>query len=258
MTLNRILSSMAVLALAGTLALSGCKQSGNQQQASEQPNQPTANQPAGQPAEALPGVQTAPPAAEQPGAEAANEAPGAYESEQAPTSAPAPVAIPAGARLKVTLNRELGSAISEPGESFPVTIAEDVVADGATVLPRGTRADGVVVESKARGRVKGAAVLAVRLKTLQVNGANFPVSTNTYEKVLAGKGRRSAKFIGGGGGLGALIGGIAGGGKGAAIGAVAGAGAGTAGAAYTGNRQIVLPAGTAMVFRLQRTVRLDQ
>ena len=42
--------------------------------------------------------------------------------------------------------------------------------------------------------------------------------------------------------MGALIGGIAGGGKGAAIGALAGGGAGTAGTAFTGNKQIVLPA----------------
>jgi hypothetical protein len=47
-----------------------------------------------------------------------------------------------------------------------------------------------------------------------------------------------------------LIGALAGGGKGAAIGAAAGAGAGTAGAAFTGNKNIVLPAETLVNFRL--------
>src|SRR5438309_2313311 len=76
------------------------------------------------------------------------------------------------------------------------------------------------------------------------------VSTNSYEKAQAGKGKRTAGIIGGGAGLGALIGGLAGGGKGAAIGALAGGGAGTAGAAYTGNKDVVIPAESVIAFHL--------
>jgi hypothetical protein len=61
-------------------------------------------------------------------------------------------------------------------------------------------------------------------------------------------------MIGGGAGVGALIGGLAGGGKGAAIGALVGGGAGTAGAAYTGNKEIVLPAESALSFKLLQPV----
>jgi hypothetical protein len=61
-------------------------------------------------------------------------------------------------------------------------------------------------------------------------------------------------LIGGGGGLGALIGGLAGGGKGALIGGLAGAGAGTAGAAYTGNKDVVIPSESRITFRLSRAV----
>ena len=57
-------------------------------------------------------------------------------------------------------------------------------------------------------------------------------------------------MIGGGAGGGALIGGLAGGGKGALIGAVLGGGAGTAGAAYTGEKEIVLPAESMLSFKL--------
>jgi hypothetical protein len=49
---------------------------------------------------------------------------------------------------------------------------------------------------------------------------------------------------------------LAGGGKGAAIGALAGAGAGTAGAAYTGNKEIVLPAESTVSFKLTRAVEV--
>ena len=87
---------------------------------------------------------------------------------------------------------------------------------------------------------------------------SYPVATSTIERAEKGKGKRSAGFIGGGAGLGAIIGGIAGGGKGAAIGALAGGGAGTAGGALTGNKQIFLPAETLLTFRLQRPVHITQ
>jgi len=56
--------------------------------------------------------------------------------------------------------------------------------------------------------------------------------------------------------VGALIGALAGGGKGAAIGAAAGAGAGTAGAAFTDNKDILLPAETVVSFRLLQPLQI--
>ena len=62
--------------------------------------------------------------------------------------------------------------------------------------------------------------------------------------------------VGGGAGLGAIVGGLAGGGKGAAIGVLAGAGAGTAGAAFTGNKDIVLPAEATLSFKLLKPLEV--
>jgi hypothetical protein len=84
------------------------------------------------------------------------------------------------------------------------------------------------------------------------------VATSTVERAEKGKGKRSAGLIGGGAGFGALIGGIAGGGKGAAVGLLAGGGAGTAGTAFTGNKQIVLPAETLLTFRLEHEVHVTE
>jgi hypothetical protein len=272
--LRHFLTFAGVLTLAGVLALSGCKQSSNQQANNQpannqQPNnqQPyageTVGQPAAAPSNSMPGVPSAQaPAAEPQSAE--QGAPGAYDqgaynqAQQAPAGAAAPAAvqIPAGMRLEVRLGQSVGSKISYSGESFSATMADDVVVNGTTVIPRGARAEGTVVEAKALGHIKGRAVLALRLERVQTDWGSYPVDTSTVERVRAGKGRRSAKFIGGGAGLGGLIGGLAGGGKGLLIGAAAGAAAGTAGGAFTGNHQIVLPAGTVLTFRLERPVQV--
>ena len=63
-------------------------------------------------------------------------------------------------------------------------------------------------------------------------------------------------MAGGGAALGGIIGALAGGGKGAAIGAAAGAGAGTGGAAFTGNKEIVLPAEYDLTFELSQPLEV--
>ena len=260
---HRLYSILFTFTLAALLALGGCKQGGTPQQAGN-PAVDQYGQPAGNPSSAMPGVQTQPSA--QPGypegaaTEQGQAAPGGgYEAQQPPAGAApatAAVEIPAGTRLEVRLNNDVGSKISQPGETFSATVTEDVVVDGARVIARGARAEGKVIDAKPLGHFKGGARLALRLQEVNTAAGNYPVSTSTVERFLKGKGKRTAGFIGGGAGLGAIIGGVAGGGKGAAIGAAAGAGAGTAGAAATGNKQIVMPAGTVLTFKLQHSVRL--
>jgi hypothetical protein len=123
--------------------------------------------------------------------------------------------------------------------------------DGNTVIPAGASARGTVVDAKALGRFKGGALLELRLNSITVNGTKQTIETSAISRTLKGKGKRTAVMAGGGTALGAIIGGLAGGGKGAAIGAAAGAGAGTGGAAFTGNKEIVFPAESALSFRLK-------
>jgi hypothetical protein len=131
-----------------------------------------------------------------------------------------------------------------------------VLVNGQVVIPKGARAEGTVVDAKPLGRFKGGAALAIRLERVQTTAGSYPVATSTVSKVEQGKGKRSAAFIGGGAGLGALIGGLAGGGKGALIGGLVGAGGGTAGTAMTGNKQIFLPAETLLTFTLEHSVHI--
>ena len=167
-----------------------------------------------------------------------------------------PVVVPAGTVLTVRLGQAVGSKISNSGDTFPATLAEPVVVGGARVIPAGAEAEGTVVEAAPLGRFKGGAVLRVALTSVTVSGTPHEIQTAAVSQAVQGKGKRSAVMIGGGAGLGALIGGLAGGGKGAAIGAAAGAGAGTAGTAFTGNKNIVLPAESTLSFKLTQPMQV--
>jgi hypothetical protein len=155
------------------------------------------------------------------------------------------------------LGESVGSKISSPGQSFSATLVSPVTVDGNTVIPAGAAARGTVVDAKPLGRFKGGAILEVRLNSITVNGTEQRIKTSTVTRTLKGKGKRTAVMAGGGTALGAIIGGLAGGGKGAAIGAAAGAGAGTGGAAFTGNKEIVLPAESALGFRLTSPLKVN-
>jgi hypothetical protein len=174
----------------------------------------------------------------------------------APVPAPQVLVVPAGTPLTVRLGQTVGSKISQPGQSFSATVASPVEVDGKVAIPQGAAASGMVVDAKALGHFAGGARLQLKLTTVNVNGTDRQIETSSIVRAIKGKGKRTGIMAGGGAGLGALIGALAGGGKGAAIGAVAGAGAGTAGGALTGNKEIVLPAESAVTFKLTQPLEV--
>lgn len=172
---------------------------------------------------------------------------------QAP-AAPQVITVPKGTIVSVRLGQTVSTKSSNSGDQFTATLAEPLVVGDQTIADTGARATGTVVEAVPLGKFKGGAKLRLSLDALTINGKRYPLQTSSVARAGKSKGKRSAVAIGGGAGLGALIGGIAGGGKGAAIGALVGGGAGTAGAAYTGNKDLVMPAETVLSFKLLQPV----
>jgi len=166
--------------------------------------------------------------------------------------------IPAGTNVVARLGSTLSSKSTQTGQTFTGTLANGIASKGKVVIPAGSGVTGVVSEAKSAGKFKGEAILAIRLTSVNVKGVPMNVSTDEYVVTQKGKGKRSAVVIAGGTGAGALIGGLAGGGKGALIGGLVGAGAGTAGAAFTGNKELTIPAESAVSFTTSSSLTIHR
>jgi BON domain len=199
------------------------------------------------------------PAAQQKVAQIASQEPGisSVDNETSvPPPPPPPIVVPAGTDLVVILSQALGSKLSQTGQTFLATTAQPVSVNGQVAIPKGSTVNGTVVAAKEKGKIKGEGQLTLTLRSVTINGQTYPIQTVAYDSTVKGKGKRTAVTTGGGAAGGALIGGLAGGGKGAGIGALVGAGAGFVGGAFTGNKQIELPAETAVTFPLSAPLTL--
>jgi len=227
-------TAVRLLVIGVLLAVGGCNKSNPNSNSGNPAGGATANTPAGNSS-----------AANSPasGASAANTTP--------------PVVIDAGTLLTVTIDQTVSSKTNNNGDPFAASLAAPISVGGVTVLPTGTRAKGTVVQADSAGRVKGGAVLALTLDSITVNGQPYSIQTSEFEETIKGRGKRTAIGAGGGAAFGAIVGGLAGGGKGLAIGALAGGGAGTAGAAFTGKRDITIPAETRLHFKLTAPVTIQ-
>jgi hypothetical protein len=124
--------------------------------------------------------------------------------------------------------------------------------NGALVARKGTDVYGRLSEAQGAGHLSGSAELQLELTRMVIDGHDYPLVSSDYTLQGKGRGSNTAKKVGGGAVLGAIIGAAAGGGKGAAIGAAAGGGAGAAVNVLTRGQQVKVPSETLLEFRLQQ------
>jgi len=167
-----------------------------------------------------------------------------------------PVTLPEHTAIHVTLDQALATDQSRAGDHFDATVSEPVVIDGKTVIPQGAHTEGLVVDARQSGRLKGRARLQLALETVAVNGQTYDVRTISHPRIGRDHKKRNWEWIGGGAAGGAVIGALAGGGTGALIGGPVGAGAGATVALMTGKKDIKLRAETPLKFELAEPVTI--
>lgn len=166
------------------------------------------------------------------------------------------ITVPQHTRIHVVLDQAVATS-RKPGHHFRATVSRPVVLEGKTVIPKGARAEGVVVEAKEAGRFKGRPRLLLALQSVDVNGQNYPVHTLASREVGRSHNKHNLLWIGGGAGGGVLIGALAGGGMGAAIGGPVGAAAGATVALIAAKRDVKLRPETPLTFRLAKPATIN-
>jgi hypothetical protein len=171
-------------------------------------------------------------------------------------TAKAKLLIPSGTLLKVSLIDALSTDTSSVGDRFLASLAESVVVNGTTVLQKGTKVRGRVMEVEDSGRVKGRASIRLALTDIMQSNNTVAITTDAFAAAADSTQKRDAEIIAGGAGVGAVIGAVAGGKKGAAIGAVTGGGAGTGVVLATKGKEIRYGPETRLNFTLTNSVQM--
>jgi len=166
------------------------------------------------------------------------------------------VTLPEGTAIQARLEHALASNQNIPGDRFAAAVAAPVVMDGKTVIPQGARVEGLVVEARESGRLKGVPRLRLTLDSVEVGDQSYEIQTTAVSRRGCDHRRRNIGLIGGGAAAGTIIGAIAAGGKGALIGGPVGAGAGTAVAALTGKKDFRLHSEMLLTFKLTQPVTI--
>jgi hypothetical protein len=167
-------------------------------------------------------------------------------------------AVPAGTPMTLRLNETLGTEVSDVGDTFTASVAEDLVAEtGRVAIPAGTTVYGSVTGLQRSDNVGEQAAIRLAFDRINVGGTTYDFgaevtdasSERDREGSLAGDAGKGAA-------AGAVLGLVLGGDLEDAIkGAVLGAGVGTVISLGTGDVDAVLPSGTRMTVRTSQ--RLD-
>jgi hypothetical protein len=173
-----------------------------------------------------------------------------------PSRAPAPITLPAGTVLSVHLTEAIDVDAAQAGMVVKSLLDDPVMIGGKVVLPRGAAVTLQTVKVEQAGKMKGADRIVLKANSLTLGGRKYDIVTTQVESKGGGEGKKTARKVVGGAGLGAIVGGIAGGGSGAAIGAVAGTATGAI-LSSQGTEHLKLPAETRLEFTLSAAVTVQ-
>jgi peptidoglycan hydrolase-like protein with peptidoglycan-binding domain len=176
--------------------------------------------------------------------------------------------LPPDTVISVQMNGTLSSRTARVGDKFTATVTVPVYVNGRTVIPAGSIVEGRVTQVTPAKRMNRSGTIGIDFDdVLFPNGSRAGLvgsltsddpetrrRIDDESRVSGERNKRPAVFIGGGGAIGAVLGGIAGGGKGAVLGGVAGAGAGVAGILLSKGEEAQVPSGTPFGVQIKQAL----
>ncbi len=192
-------------------------------------------------------------------------------SSQAPPPRKVPegrTLLPQGTEILVRLSETLTTQRNEAGDRFRAEVVHAVEVENEVVVPAGSRLEGTISHLKRPGRIRGRAEMSLNFEQLTLpDGTVLPIAGTVVsveprrpeevkeeDGTIRARGEKGedVKKVGAAAGIGALIGILTGGGGGARTGAVVGAAAGVTGVLATRGSDLLLPAETELMVRLER------
>jgi hypothetical protein len=167
------------------------------------------------------------------------------------------VTLPANQPILVRMIDGVDSSKNHVGDVFHASLEADLVVDNIIVARKGSDVYGRLETVREAGHISGGSELQLELTRMIIDGNEFPLVSSDYNLQGKSRGSDSAKKVGGGAVVGAIIGAIAGGGRGAAIGAGVGGAAGAGVQIVTKGQQVKVPSETLLEFRLQQPVTVN-
>jgi len=178
--------------------------------------------------------------------------------------------IPPDTVISVQMNGTLSSRNARVGDKFTATVTVPVYVNGRTVIPAGSIVEGRVTQVTPAKRMNRSGTIGIDFDDIVLPSGNRVglVGTLTSDdpatrkriddesRVSGETGKHPAVFIGGGGAIGAILGGIAGGGKGAVVGGVVGAGAGVASILLSKGEEAQVPSGTPFGVQIKQPLMI--
>ena len=119
-------------------------------------------------------AQEAPPAAAQPQL--------IVVGPEAPAAPDGALAVPEGTLVRLMVLHEVNTRKAKPGDTFVLRVDENVVVNGATVIPVGAKAWGEVTEVEPNGAVGKAGTIGARLLYVEAGGERIALSGEESSK----------------------------------------------------------------------------
>ncbi len=166
----------------------------------------------------------------------------------------APVTLPAGTTLRLTLDEALSSETAVEGRWISAAVAQAVRVDDVEAVPAGSRVAGTVTHAASAGQAGGRGELTIAFDSVEPpDGGTTALATRPLAlRAPAPRRKDSNALVAGLREMGAAVGGLIGGRDGAAAGTVVGGAAATVIVASAKGREVTLPANAALVIELTR------